>query len=139
MAAGKETGWTAIYETRSASDADLVRTTLEVAGYRVSIEGATSPTSFIPSYDTPGMLTIAVPTADADDAREFLRRKTSLLPPGDDESLAADDDSTSQPESLTDATQEILELRHQHEVAACKYCGIPTLDVGELEMDNRMI
>src|SRR5205823_12263262 len=138
MAGADEEKWVVIYETRSASDADLVRTTLEVAGYRVSIEGASSPTSFIPSYDTPGMLTIAVPTADADDAREFLRRKTSLLP-RDDEALAADEDSTSQPESLTDATQEILELRHQHEVAACKYCGIPTLDVGELEMDNRII
>jgi len=135
---GSETGWTAIYETRSASDADLVRTTLEVAGYRVSIEGASSPTSFIPSYDTPAMLTIAVPTADADDAREFLRQKTSLLP-RDDEGLAADDDSTSQPESLADATKEILELRHQHEVAACKYCGIPTLDVGEMGLDSHVI
>ena len=138
MAAGKETGWTGIYETPSASDADLVRTTLEVAGYRVSIEGANSPTSFIPSYDTPASLTIAVPTEDANDAREFLRQKTSLLP-RDEEAPAADDDSTSQPASLADATQEILELRRQHEVAACKYCGIPTLDVGELEMDNRMI
>jgi len=132
MAGADEEKWVVIYETRSASDADLVRTTLEVAGYRVSIEGASSPTSFIPSYDTPGMLTIAVPTADADDAREFLRQKTSLLP-RDDAAPALD------AESLADATQEILELRRQHEVAACKYCGIPTLDVGELEMDNRMI
>ena len=31
--------WVVIYETPSASDADLVRTTLEVAGYRVSVEG----------------------------------------------------------------------------------------------------
>jgi|SRR5438067_1978531 len=138
MAGADEEKWVVIYETRSASDADLVRTTLEVAGYRVSIEGASSPTSFIPSYDTPGMLTIAVPTADADDAREFLRQKTSLLP-RDDAAPALDAENATQPESLADATQEILELRRQHEVAACKYCGIPTLDVGELEMDNRMI
>ena len=133
-----ETGWTAIYETRSPSDADLVRATLEVAGYRVSIEGATSPTSFIPSYGTPSLLTIAVPTSDADDAREFLRQKTSLLP-GGDEASTADDDSTSQPESLADATKEILDLRRQHEVAACRYCGIPTLDVGELALDSHTI
>src|SRR5437899_8669192 len=107
MAANSESGWTPIYETRSASDADLVRTTLEVAGYRVSIEGGSSPTSFIPSYDTPAMLTVAVPTADADDAREFLRQKTSLLP-GDDAASTADDDNTSQPESLAYATKEIL-------------------------------
>ena len=138
MAGADEEKWVVIYETRSASDADLVRSTLEVAGYRVSIEGASSPTSFIPSYDTPGMLTIAVPTADADDAREFLRQKTSLLP-RDDAAPALDAENATQPESLADATQEILELRRQHEVAACKYCGIPTLDVGELEMDNRMI
>ncbi len=138
MAGADEEKWVVIYETRSASDADLVRSTLEVAGSRVSIEGASSPTSFIPSYDTPGMLTIAVPTADADDAREFLRQKTSLLP-RDDAAPALDAENATQPESLADATQEILELRRQHEVAACKYCGIPTLDVGELEMDNRMI
>jgi len=135
---GSETGWTPIYETLSASDADLVRTTLEVAGYRVSIEGATSLTSFIPSYGTPSQLTIAVPTSDADDAREFLRQKTSLLA-RDDAAPAADDDRAGQPETLTDATQEILELRRQHEVAACRYCGIPTLDVGELALDSHTI
>ena len=135
---GSETGWTPIYETLSASDADLVRTTLEVAGYRVSIEGATSPTSFIPSYGTTSQLTIAVPTSDADDARDFLRQKTSLLP-RDDAAPAADDDRAGQPETLTDATQEILELRRQHEVAACRYCGIPTLDVGELALDSHTI
>ena len=30
-------------------------------------------------------------------------------------------------------------MRKQHDVAACKYCGIPTLDVGEVELDSRMI
>ena len=49
MAASKESGWTGIYETRSATDAELVRTTLEVAGYRVSIAvsaAVASKTSF---------------------------------------------------------------------------------------------
>ena len=138
MAAADEGNWTVIYETPSASDADLVRTTLEVAGYRVSIEGGGSPHTFSPSYDTPGSLTIAVPTQDADDAREFLRQKTSLLP-RDDAAPALDAANATRPESLADATQEILDLRRQHEVAACKYCGIPTLDVGELELDSHTI
>jgi hypothetical protein len=126
--------WTGVYETRSATDADLVRTTLEVAGFRVVIEGA-EPTSMVPF---PSALTVAVPSEDADDARDFLRQKTSLLSP---ESAAPtySDDPAGQPESLTDAVQEIIELRRQHELAACKYCGIPTLDVGERDLDSRMI
>src|SRR6266566_3068984 len=104
MAAGKEREWTAIYQTPSPMDADLVRTTLEVA----------------------------------DDAREFLTQKTSLMT--DDATPERPDDNTSLPAaSLADVGQEILELRRQHVVAACKYCGISTLDVGEMELDSRMI
>ena len=119
-------------------DADLVRTTLEVAGYRVSVENAQAAPSFIPTYGEPATLTIAVPTEDADDAREFLRQKTSLLPVDAQRPDAAESDA-SQLESLADVSEEVLALRRQHEVAACKYCGIPTLDVGEADLDSRMI
>lgn len=137
MAAGDQFEWSAIYETVSPSDADLVRTTLEVAGYRVSIEGASSPNRFTPSYDNPERLTVAVPTEDAKDAREFLKQKTSLVPL---ETSPPSGEETSAPlESLADVARDILELRRQHEVAACKYCGIATLDVGETELDSRMI
>ena len=127
--------WTVIYETPSASDADLVRTTLEVAGYRVSVEGGGAAASFIPSYDASGKLTIAVPAKDADDARYFLRNKTSLVTEPPSPTLLA----APQPETVEDAATEILDQRRQHEVAACKYCGIPTLDVRELDLDSRMI
>ena len=133
MAASNESGWTGIYETRSATDAELVRTTLEVAGYRVSIEGA-NPTSSVPF---PSALTIAVPTEDADDARAFLKEKTSLM--SEDAAPASPDDAADQPESVADAVQDILELRRQHELGACKYCGIPTLDVGERDLDSRIV
>jgi len=136
--AGKEVQWTVVYQTVSPSDADLVRMTLEVAGYRVSIEGESSPSSFLPSYDTPGGLTVAVPSEDADDARDFLRHKTSLLAQDGEPPVPADD-SVGQPESLAEVAQEILEVRRQHDVAACKYCGIATLDVGEIGLDSRMI
>ena len=137
MATGDELEWTAIYETVSPSDADLVRTTLEVAGYRVSIEGASSPNRN-PSYDNPERLTVAVPKADADDAREFLKQKTSLVPL--ETTPTPSGEETSAPlESLADVARDILELRRQHEVAACKYCGIATLDVSETEFDSRMI
>jgi len=127
--------WVVIYETPSASDADLVRTTLEVAGYRVSVEGGGAAASFIPSYDASGKLTIAVPAKDADDARDFLRNKTSLVTEPPSPTLLA----APQPETVEDAATEILDQRRQHEVAACKYCGIPTLDVRELDLDSRMI
>ena len=127
--------WIVIYETPSASDADLVRTTLEVAGYRVSVEGGGAAASFIPSYDASGKLTIAVPAKDADDARDFLRNKTSLVTEPPSPTLLA----APQPETVEDAATEILDQRRQHEVAACKYCGIPTLDVRELDLDSRMI
>jgi hypothetical protein len=59
--------------------------------------------------------------------------------PDDSPSERPDDDTSLPAKNLEDAAQEILELRQQHEVAACKYCGIPTLDVGEIELGSRMI
>jgi hypothetical protein len=138
MSSSKEPEWTAIYETPSTSDADLVRTTLEVAGYRVWIQGASSPNSFTPGYLMPGTLTVTVPAEDAKDAREFLQQKTSLLPQ-DATPTPSVEETSAPPESLAEIAQDILELRRQHEVAACKYCGIATLDVGEIELDSRMI
>ena len=138
MPAGKELEWTAIYETPSQSDADLVRTTLDVAGYRVSVQGGIAPGVFPPGIETSGALTVSVPAEDANDARDYLKQKTSLMS-HDPAPATADDEASPPQESLADLAQEILELRRQHEVVACKYCGIATLDVGEIELDSRMI
>ena len=138
MTAADQTEWTAVYQTPSASDADLVRTTLEVAGYRVWIQGGTSPSVFSPGIDTSNALTVVVPKEDADDARQFLKEKTSLLA-HDAPALPSGGDDSAPAESLADIAQEILELRRQHEPAACKYCGIATLDVNESELDSRMV
>ena len=140
MAAGKEIEWTVIYQTPSPTDADLVRTTLEVAGYRVWIQGGNSPSVYPPGIDTSSALTVSVPAEDAEDARDYLKQKTSFTP--DDPAVTTSDpDNESSPpqETLADVAQEILQLRRQHEVAACKYCGIATLDIGEIELDSRMI
>jgi hypothetical protein len=138
MAAAKDREWTVIYQTPSRMDADLVRTTLEVAGYPVWVQGGNPRSVITPTDDTSGALTVSVPAEDADDARDYLKQKTSLMT--DDVTAPHSDDATSLPqESLADVGQEILELRRQHEVAACKYCGISTLDVNEMELDSRMI
>jgi hypothetical protein len=140
MAAGKEIEWTVIYQTPSPTDADLVRTTLEVAGYRVWIQGGNSPSVYPPGIDTSSALTVSVPAEDAEDARDYLKQKTSFTP--DDPAVATSDpDNEISPpqETLADVAQEILEVRRQHEVAACKFCGIATLNIGEIELDSRMI
>jgi hypothetical protein len=134
VTAEKEPGWTVIYETPSTTDADLVRMTLEVAGYRVSVQSTSSRDIFRPNSE----MTVAVPTEDAEDARDFLEHKTSLMP-HEDVSAPSNDDTSAPPEGLADVAQEILELRRQHEVGACKYCGIPTLDVSEGDLESRMI
>jgi hypothetical protein len=134
MAASNETEWTIVYETPSSSDADLVRTSLEVAGYRVSIQATTARDILRPGPE----ITVAVPTEDADDARDFLRLKTGLLP-RDDATAPTDDVPAAPPESLAEVALDTMKLRRQHEVAACKYCGIPTLDLGESELDSRTI
>ena len=48
-------------------------------------------------------------------------------------------EEAAEPESVEEVAQEILELRRKHEVAACRYCGIPTLEVRETDLDSRMI
>jgi hypothetical protein len=140
MAAGKEIEWTVIYQTPSPTDADLVRTTLEVAGYRVWIQGGNAPSVYPPGIDTSSALTVSVPAEDAEDARDYLKQKTSFTPDDPAVTTSDPDNEISPPqETLADVAQEILQLRRQHEVAACKYCGIATLDVGEIELDSRMI
>jgi hypothetical protein len=138
MPAGKEREWTVIYQTPSPMDADLVRTTLEVAGYPVWVQGGSPPSVATPLYDRSGALTVSVPADDADDARDFLKQKTSLMT-DDAVPSRVDGDASGPQESVEDIGQEILELRRRHQVAACKYCGISTLDVGEMELDSRMI
>src|SRR6202521_6578 len=134
MAAGNDAEWTVVYETPSASDADLVRTTLEVAGYRVSMQASTASDIFRPAPE----ITVAVPTEDAEDARDFLKLKTGLLP-RDDAPAPTDDEPSAPLQSLADVALDIMKLRRQQEVAACKYCGIPTLDLSEIELDSRTI
>src|SRR5437879_9947880 len=80
MAAAKEREWTVVYQTPAPLDADLVRTTLEVAGYTVWVQGGNAPAVATPTYGSSGALTVSVPSEDADDAREFLKQKTGLLP-----------------------------------------------------------
>src|SRR5438445_7638873 len=134
MAADKEPEWMVVYETPSATDADLVRTTLEVAGYRVSIQAAAARDIFRPGPE----ITVAVPTEDAEDARDFLKLKTGLLPR--DDATAPTDAAPSAPrEGLADVALDIMKLRRQQEVAARKYCGIPTLDLSGSELDSRTI
>jgi hypothetical protein len=41
--------------------------------------------------------------------------------------------------SLSQAASDILALRHRHSVAGCKYCGIPTLDLREDELQSRPV
>ncbi len=138
MPAAKEREWTVVYQTPSQLDADLVRTTLEVAGYAVWVQGGNAPAVATPTQGSSRALTVSVPSEDADDAREFLKQKTGLLP--DDATAESPGDETSLPlESLEDLGQEILALRRQHVVAACKHCGISTLDVSEMDLDSRMI
>ena len=140
MAASKQIEWTVIYQTPSPTDADLVRTTLEVAGYRVWIQGGNSPSVYPPGIDTSSALTVSVPTEDAEDARDYLKQKTSFTPDDPAVTTSDPDNEISPPqETLADVAQEILEVRRQHEAAACKFCGIATLDIGEIELDSRMI
>jgi hypothetical protein len=132
-----DSNWTAVYETVSGSDADLVKTTLETAGFKVSILGSTTLAASPTILGLTNPLTVAVPTDDADDARDFLKRSTTFEP--SDGSTSPLQEERSPEEALTAAAQEILDLRGQHEAAACKYCGIATLDIGERELDSRRI
>lgn len=102
----RDLDWTAIYQTQSPSDADLVRTTLEVAGYRVWVQGGLSPGVFPPGIDSSSALTVSVPAVDSDDARDYLKQRTSLLP-NDPPSARSVDESAASWESLEDVAEEI--------------------------------
>src|SRR5260370_36388851 len=107
MATGKELEGTASYETPSRTDADLVRTTLEVAGYRVWVQGGIAPGVFPPGIDTSSALTVSVPAEDADDARDYLKQKTSLKP-HDPAAGTADDEASPPQESLAGGAPDVL-------------------------------
>lgn len=132
-----DSNWTAVYETVSGSDADLVKTTLETAGFKVSILGSTTLAASPTILGMSNPLTVAVPTEDADDARDYLKRSTTFEPSNGPALPSQDERSPEQ--ALEAAAQEILDLRSQHETAACKYCGIATLDVGEGDLDSRRV
>lgn len=123
--------WTTVYETHNRIDADLVRTTLEGAGFQVMERGDTAifgggSTNFA------GFIALAVPPEDADDARSLL--KNQARQPG--QSIGS---SAEGPMSVSQAAAELLTLRHGHVVAGCKYCGITTLDLREDELESRQV
>jgi hypothetical protein len=123
--------WTTVYETHNRIDADLVRTTLEGAGFQVMERGDTGMFAGGPSANFAGFIALAVPPEGADDARAVLKdesRQASGNPPEGESSI-----------SLSQAASDILALRHRHSVAGCKYCGIPTLDLREDKLESRQV
>jgi hypothetical protein len=139
MKPGEDPQWTAVYETLSGSDADLVRATLETAGFTVEVLGTPSLTASPSIYTVTDPVTVAVPEDQAEDARDYLRNSTTFEPADPTVAEAPAQDQGTPEETLTGAAQEVLELRQQHEVASCKYCGIATLDVGEAELSSRQV
>lgn len=130
--------WVAVYETLSGSDADLVRATLETAGFTVCILGTASAGTSPSIYSVTNPLTVAVPDDQAEDARDYLKNSTTFEPAASGPTGVPEDQQT--PEgTMASAAQEILDLRQQHEVAACKYCGIATLDVSESELTSHQV
>lgn len=123
--------WPTVYETHNRIDADLIRTTLEGAGFQVMERGDTgmfaggSPTSFA------GFIALAVPPEEADDARALLKEQSK--PQGERT------DGGSGPISVAQAADDIVALRGDHAVAGCKYCGIPTLDLREDDLESRQV
>ncbi len=122
--------WTTVYETHSRIDADLVRTALEGAGFQVmergdaGVFGSGSATTFADS------IALAVPPEDADDARTVLK----------DQSRSEEEpDGGGGPISVAQAANAVLALRADHAVAGCKYCGIPTLDLREDDLESRQV
>jgi hypothetical protein len=122
--------WTTVYETHNRLDADLVRITLEGAGFQVMERGDVALFGSGTS-NVAGFVALAVPPGDADDARALLK---------DQQQHAADSpNSTDGPMSVREATDDIMALRHAHPLAACKYCGIPTLDLREDALESRQV
>jgi hypothetical protein len=120
--------WTTVYETHNRLDADLVRTTLEGAGFQVVERGDTGMFVGGAATNFAGFIALAVPPEDADDARTLLKDRASGEAPGGEG-----------PISINQATADILALRHGHSMAACKYCGIPTLDIREDALESRQV
>lgn len=136
MPAHKDPEWVDIYETPSQSDADLVRTTLEVAGYRVWVKAGSAPGVVIPGYDTSSELTVSVPAEDADDARDYSGTRpvscptlTPQHPMRPHQQWRASRTSPSRFSSSAASTRS----------QPAKYCGIATLDLGEVDLDSRMV
>jgi hypothetical protein len=123
--------WTTVYETHNRIDADLVRTTLEGAGFQVMERGDTGMFADGPPTNFAGSIALAVPPADADDARALLKEQSK--PQG--EKLEAG----SGPISVAQAADDTLALRGHRAVAGCKYCGIATLDLREDELESRQV
>ncbi len=123
--------WTTVYETHNRIDADLVRTTLEGAGFQVMERGDTGVFAGGPPTNFAGFIALAVPPEDADDARALLKDQSK--PQGEKM------DGGSGPISVAQAADDTLALRADHVVAGCKYCGIPTLDLREDELESRQV
>ena len=119
--------WTTVYETHNRIDADLVRTTLEGAGFQVVERGDTGMFAGGPPTNFAGFIALAVPPEDARDARALLKELAKQQPP----------DATGEPISVGQAVEDVLALRQNRAVAGCKYCGIPTLDMREDELESR--
>jgi hypothetical protein len=123
--------WTTVYETHNRIDADLVRTTLEGAGFPVMERGDTGMFAGGPPTNLAGFIALAVPPEDADDARALLKDQSK---PG-----AEEVDGGSGPVSVGQAANDVLAFRADHTPAGCKYCGIPTLDLREDELESRQV
>jgi hypothetical protein len=126
--------WTTVYETHNRIDADQVRRTLEGAGFQVMERG-----DFAGQFPSPSeggqrggvFVALAVPPEDADDARALLKDQPE--PAGETR------DAGNGPISVTQAADDVAALRRDRAVAGCKYCGIPTLDVREDELESRQV
>ncbi len=77
------------------------------------------------------MIALAVPPEDADDARALLRDQP--------EPQGQTSDAGSGPISVTQAANDVVGLRGGHAMSGCKYCGIPTLDLREDELESREV
>lgn len=120
--------WTTVYETHNRLEADAVRTVLEDSGFQVLERG--DPV-LATSSSFSRLVALAVPPEDAAAAREVLKERDTEQDPAGSEADA--------PLSVREAADAVVGLRRGHPVAGCKYCGIPTLDVREDELESRQI
>lgn len=120
--------WTTVYETHNRLEADAVRTVLEDAGFQV-LERGDPILATTSSFS--GLIALAVPPGDAAEAREVLKERDTEQDPAGSEAEA--------PLSVQEAADGVVGLRRGHTLAGCKYCGIPTLDVREDELESRQV